>query len=323
MDLVEEVLKGNKRAASRLMTMVENEEEGTEESLRGIYAHTGKAHVVGVLGSTGAGKSTLIYALTKELRKRGKKVGVVAIDPSSPHSGGALLGDRIRMRGLSTDEGIFIRSMGTRGHLGGISGHTDSVVSILDAMGMDLIFIETAGSGQSEVEIENLAHTLILVEVPGLGDDIQAMKAGILEIGDIFVLNKADKEGVDSALAGLNLTIDFEREKEWTPPIVLTVATEEKGVDVLADKVEEHFSYLRKTSKLKEKEEARIRVELERMLESRLLSMLMDKVDDVYEEVVEDVTSRKLDPRTAAKKLIELGFGKTQESVPRGDYSLS
>ncbi len=248
--LVEEFCKkifsGDVRSSARLMRLVDDRVDGYEQYMKHIWANTGNAHVIGITGPPGAGKSTLTDKLIGEYRKLGKSVGVVAIDPTSPYSGGAILGDRIRMAEHSTDEGVFIRSVGTRGHLGGLSVSAIDIVAIMDAMGKDIIIVETVGVGQDEVEIAMVSDTCIVVTLPGMGDDIQAIKAGIFEIADIFVVNKADREGVDRTVRDLQMMLDMVPSKnDWTVQILKTVAVKNDGVAELVSVIDNHNEYVK------------------------------------------------------------------------------
>ncbi len=236
--LAEKVLAGDARAAARLMRDLDDRVPAAIDELRALHPHTGRAFVLGVTGNPGAGKSTVVDGLIERYRKRGKRVGVVAVDPTSPFSGGAILGDRIRMQRHATDDGVFIRSLATRGHLGGLSRSTGDVVAVLDAMGFDVVIIETVGVGQDEVEIVSTAHTAVVVTVPGLGDDIQAIKAGILEIADVLVVNKADRDGADRTVRDLTHMLDL---RGGHPvDIVKTVATTGQGIDELVAAIDRH-----------------------------------------------------------------------------------
>jgi LAO/AO transport system kinase len=247
--LVEGLFKGDKKAVGRLITIVENYPEKVDKVMNLLSPYLGNAHIVGITGSPGCGKSTLIDKLIDAYRKKGRKVGVILIDPSSPYTGGTFFGNRIRMQRHATDNGVFIRSMATRGKLGGLAEATLYAINVLDAYGKDIIFVETTGIGQSEMEIKNIAHTTIVIETPDSGDEIQFLKSGRTEIGDIYVVNKADKGGADYIVDCLQEMLDqtfyFKSEKGWRPPVIKTVATEGKGIEELVDKIEEHRKYLK------------------------------------------------------------------------------
>src|SRR5215217_5090479 len=246
-DQIEKVLKGEPRAIARAITTVENGIDGAVELMKGIFPKTGRALIIGITGSPGAGKSSLVDKLALFYKEKGERIGIICVDPSSPFSGGAILGDRIRMATLGLDKNVFIRSMATRGNLGGLSRATVDAVSILDAAGFDKIIVETVGVGQDEVEIVKAADVSVVVLVPGMGDDIQAIKAGIMEIGDIFVINKADREGVLRTEKELEALLSLAmRPDAWQPPIVKTVATENKGIGDLAEAIERYAEFLRK-----------------------------------------------------------------------------
>ena len=306
MDIVTELLNGSKLAISRAITAVENEYDDAVEIMQKIYPHTGRAYVIGITGPPGAGKSTLTDKLTKEYRSRGKTVGIIAVDPSSPFSGGAILGDRIRMNELTMDEGVFIRSMATRGSLGGMSRKTAEVVKILDAAGKDIVIIETVGVGQSEVDIVKTADTTLVVLVPGLGDDIQAIKAGILEIGDVFAINKADRDGEERLHIEKEMMLDLDQnETEWRPKITRTIASQNQGVVELVDSIEEHAAYMVKTGLIQKRRYARTRNEILTMLDEAIQTYLKKKVaGSRFEALTEEVSQRKNDPYSAVKSIL-------------------
>ena len=309
MELVDEVRKGSVRALAKLITFVENEMPGGVEAMEKIYPLTGNAYIIGITGPPGAGKSTLTDRITKELRRQNCTVGIIAIDPTSPFTGGALLGDRVRMQGVSSDDNVFIRSMATRGSLGGLSRATSDTVKILDAYGKDYIIIETVGVGQDEVDIVRTADVSILVVMPGGGDDIQAIKAGIMEIGDIFVVNKADRDGADRLVTEIKMMLGLGSvEREWTPPIIKTVATEDQGIGALVEKINEHREFLIKSGMLACRRKERIRCEIIKMIEHeiyRYLDSLIGENKDFFEQRLEDIVNKKEDPYLLAKKTVE------------------
>lgn len=308
LEYVDKLLKGDKRTCARLISIVENDEEEAKNIIKNIYKYTGNAHVIGITGPPGGGKSTLTDKLAKELRNRGKTVGIVAIDPTSPFTGGAILGDRIRMQDLATDPGVFIRSMGTRGHLGGLSKATQSAVKILDVYGADYIIIETVGVGQSEIDIVKNADTVVMVMVPGLGDDIQAIKAGIMEIGDIFAINKSDLDGASRTAAEVKAMLDMGPRKDRRPPILQVVANLNKGIDQLLDEIISHMEYLESTGEIKKRREDNIRMEIIKLVEAEILRMVLQesRTNQTLEKITTDVADRKIDPFSACESIIKL-----------------
>ena len=303
MKIVEQVLKGDKRAAGKLISMIEDDDPGATEALAAIYPHTGKAHIVGFTGPPGVGKSSLINRLIREFRVRDRKVGVVAVDPTSPFTGGAVLGDRIRMSDTGTDPGVFIRSMATRGHTGGLGLATFDAVKVLDASGIDLVFVETVGAGQSEIEIASRAHTTVVVQMPQSGDAVQALKAGILEIGDLYVVNKTDLGGADAMSS--NLDFMLEERQWWRPPVIQTSALEGTGIKELADAINKHYRYLKGGAGWRRKESDRARKELYESMRRLLAESFADETEGItLEETVGAIVARKTDARAAAKKLL-------------------
>ncbi|HSH79502.1 MAG TPA: methylmalonyl Co-A mutase-associated GTPase MeaB [Herpetosiphonaceae bacterium] len=314
MGLTERAREGDRRALARVISIVENGGAEARAALAKLYTHTGRARVLGVTGPPGAGKSTLVNAVALELRARGKTVAIVAVDPTSPFTGGAVLGDRIRMQPLGGDQGVFVRSMASRGQLGGIARATADVVKVFDAVGFDVVIVETVGAGQAEVEIAREAHTVIVVEVPGLGDDVQAIKAGILEIADIFVVNKADRDGAGNVARQLKTMLQLGETEQtgWTPPILMAVASRGDGVSETVDAVVAHWNYLETSGTLEERERARVVRELRMILQNTALDLVRGRVPQEQRlKIVEEIRARRLDPYTAAERLLGDALGVT------------
>ena len=307
MDLAEGVLQGDRRSLSRLLTYVENHKQGVEETLRRLYPHAGRAKTIGITGVPGAGKSTLVFTLASEFRRRGVSVGIVAIDPSSPFTRGALLGDRVRMQELTSDSGVFIRSMATRGAMGGLAAGTIDAMMVLDAFGMDVVIVETVGAGQDEVDVVRAAQTVLVVEIPGAGDEVQALKAGILEIADIFVVNKADRDGAEATVANLrqlvNLTPRSRRDR--TIPVMKTVAVKSEGVSELVDAIEKHHQYLIDTGQMERRAAERVRFQLLALAQHHFAERLerASQETGMLDDLVRAVGQKSLDPYAAAEQL--------------------
>jgi LAO/AO transport system kinase len=305
--LVERVVAGDPRAVARAISKVEDGSDDAAKLMKDIFPHTGRGLVVGITGAPGAGKSSLVDKLALLYRGGKERVGIVAVDPSSPFSGGAILGDRIRMQALGLDPGVFIRSMATRGNLGGLARATVDAVSILDAAGYSKVVVETVGVGQDEVEIVKAADVAVVVLVPGMGDDIQAIKAGIMEIGDIFVINKADREGVYSTEKELESLLSLStREDGWQPPIVKTIATENKGIEELAAAIESYRDFHFQTDLGTERRRAIARWRILELLRERLLARTLasDCASDTLDRLAEEVAMRRRDPYSAVEELI-------------------
>jgi len=311
--VVEKVISGDVRAVARLIRDIDDGMPEVREILKRLYPHTGKAYVVGITGAPGVGKSTLVDQMVAHLRGQGKTVGVLAVDPTSPFSGGAILGDRVRMQRHSMDPGVFIRSMATRGHFGGLTQSTRSAIDVLDAMGKDYILVETVGVGQDEVDVVKSAHTTVIVVIPGMGDDIQAIKAGILEAGDIFVINKAEREGADKTLSDLRLMLDMDQKKydeegKWQPPIIKTEAIFDKGVRELLDAIEDHKKYLmeRSGTLLFRRRREKVYEELMDLVKNRLVQEVLSKLTETgeFDRAVDQVVAGKLDPYSACDALV-------------------
>jgi LAO/AO transport system kinase len=337
MILASSVLEGNRLALARLLTQIENGSSEGQAALSELFPNTGQAHLIGVTGAPGTGKSTLVNQLARYYRSQedesgDKRVGIVAVDPSSPFTGGAILGDRVRMRDLAGDPGVFIRSMASRGSLGGLARATAGVVQALDAAGYDLILIETVGAGQAEVDIARLAHTTIVIEAPGLGDDIQAIKAGIMEIADLLVINKADRPGVDATERALRSNLQLAHPVEkifrhhgpqmleqagesgqsdkrvWSPPILRVVATEGTGVQELAQAIQQHRQFLEETGGWQRRERVRLQSELDTILQAALVARWHAKApDQLYQQILGKIVARELSPWQAVQALLNGG----------------
>ena len=305
-DLSSSILNGDLRSIARLITLVENDLPDAIESMKKIHKHTGRAHVIGVTGVMGSGKSSLIFELAYSYRKQGKKVGVIAIDPTSPFSGGAFLGDRVRMMGLSADDGVFIRSMGTHGMLGGLTSAVYDVIEILDAAGMDIILVETVGVGQAEVDIVKIADTTLVVLVPGLGDSIQTIKAGLMEIADIFVVNKADRSGVEQIVAEIESMLDISSKSDREIPIVKTSTKQNQGISELLSEINNHRNYLKKEKRLEEKRRKRYEAELTEIIRKRLMNLIFDesKFKGRVDTLIDQISKKELDPYSAADEIL-------------------
>jgi LAO/AO transport system kinase len=325
------ILSGERMALARLLTGVENESPAARHTLDELFPHTGKAHLIGVTGAPGTGKSSLVNQIALHYRRaevtNPGRVAIVAVDPTSPFTGGAVLGDRVRMRDLAGDPGVFIRSMASRGSLGGLAQATAGMVQVFDAAGFDIILIETVGAGQTEVDIARLAHTTLVVESPGLGDDIQAIKAGILEIADILVINKADLPGVDNAESALRGMLSLARPAEtinhhgqviglpeaessevsqWEPPLLRTIATDGTGVEELLAAIDRHALHLHRTGGWKQRERARLEAELQTLLTETLVADFRARIPaERYTALVDRLVQRKLSPNEAVILLLK------------------
>jgi LAO/AO transport system kinase len=307
--LVEQAREGRPRAVARLISLVEDAHPALREVMAALAPHTGHAHVIGITGSPGVGKSTSTSALVKALRHRDLRVGVLAVDPSSPFSGGALLGDRVRMQDHALDPGVYIRSMASRGHLGGLSWATPQALRVLDAAGCDVILVETVGVGQSEVEIAGLADTTLVLLAPGMGDGIQAAKAGILEVGDVFVVNKADRDGADTTVRDIRHMISLAEARspgDWRPSVVKTVASREEGLDDLVAALDKHREWLERTGTLRERRLRRAADEVEAIA----MVVLRERMGDLrqgtgLDALAADVVDGRTDPYAAADTLVD------------------
>jgi LAO/AO transport system kinase len=314
-DLVEGVLSGDPRAVARAISMVEDGDAGLEELSAGVFPHTGRASTIGLTGSPGVGKSTLAGELVRVARERGMSVAVLAIDPTSPFTGGALLGDRLRMQAHATDPGVFIRSMATRGHLGGMALAAPEAVRILDASGKDLIVVETVGVGQAEVDVAAATDTTLVVVSPGWGDAVQVAKAGILEIADVFVVNKADRDGADTAVRDLQAMIKMGPALSWTPPVVRTAAVSSDGIDELWDAIQSHRAFLTDTGELEVRRRLRLFREVEGLAVERLRLRVADLLAD-DQKLATELAEHRIDPyRGAARLEAQVGEARTGDKA--------
>ena len=311
-NITERLLSGDRRALARMVTLIENESPQARRYLAELHQSAGRAHIIGVTGAPGAGKSTLVTHLVREVRRRDRKIGVVAVDPSSPFSGGAILGDRIRMMELAGDPNVFIRSMASRGSLGGLSASTRDVVRAMDAAGYNPIIIETIGAGQAEVEVMRAAHTVLVVSAPGMGDEVQAIKAGILEIADIFVVSKADKPGADQTVAELAMLLSLDPLRRhhdkskpyWRIPVLKTSAIKDQGITHLVDTIEQHYQYLVESRMLANRMQRQVRSEVESLVIHAVILALKARVTEAeWQQLMEDITTRERDPYSVAIEL--------------------
>ncbi len=305
-ELVKKVIEGDAKAIARFITLVENRDKDALNVIGQIHEYTGNAHIIGITGTMGVGKSTIIGKLAKEFVERGKKVGIIGIDPSSHFSGGALLGDRIRMQDVILNKNVFIRSMGTRGMLGGLTGAIYDVVKILDASGKDVIMVETVGVGQSEIDIVKMADTIVVVTIPTLGDSIQTLKAGITEIADIFVVNKSDMPNADATVMEIQSMIEMNKDGAWKTPVIKTIASDSEGIRKLLNKIEEHRDYLLNSKELEERRRKRYEAEMIEIIKRRLMAFIIDepKLREKMSSLVDKILSKEVDPYTAADEIL-------------------
>ncbi|MCW8914744.1 MAG: methylmalonyl Co-A mutase-associated GTPase MeaB [Magnetovibrio sp.] len=311
--LVHNVLNGKPRAIARAMSLAEGRTADAANLMAELHRHAGRAHIVGLTGVPGAGKSTMVAALTREIRKQGKTVGIIAIDPSSPFSGGAILGDRVRMTGFADDEGVFIRSMATRGALGGLARASLDTVDVLDAAGFDVVLIETVGVGQDEVDIVQAAHTILVVSAPGLGDEVQAIKAGVLEIADIHVVSKADKPDAPRTIQDLTGMLHLGRpgkgDKKWTIPVIPTSAETGKGMQELSEKISEHYVHLEESGEMEVRKRQILEMRIIKTAEDMLRERLLNERDGKLQRLLDQAYQRNMDVRSAAKNLLSAVTG--------------
>ena len=305
-DIVDNIISGDARSIARLITLVENNSDDAIQYMKKLHKYSGNAQIIGITGVMGSGKSSLIYEIAHEYRKHNKKIGIIAIDPTSPFSGGAVLGDRIRMMELATDDNVFIRSMGTHGMLGGITCSVYDVVRILDAAGMDIILIETVGVGQDQVDIVKIADTTIVVLVPGLGDSIQTIKAGLMEIADIFVVNKADKKEAEQVVAEIESMLDISSKSDRNITIIKTSTKEKQGISDLVDEIENHKDYLIKSKKYNTQKKKRYQAELTELIRKKLICYVFDEsnLENKMDILIDQISNKKIDPYTATEEIL-------------------
>lgn len=306
MEIVDRLRKGDRRAVARLITIIENQSNEALPAIKLLHKYTGNAYVIGITGPPGAGKSTIVNRLALNLSEKGKKIGIIAVDPTSPFTGGALLGDRIRMQELATNKNVFIRSMSTRGKSGGLSRATNDAIKVLDAYGSDIIFVETVGAGQSEIEIVKLAYTTIVIEVPGLGDDIQAAKAGIMEIGDIFVVNKADRPNAEQTVIELEMMLSLNtEEKDWNPVVLKTIAQQNIGILELIETIENHKKCLIENNLINKKRKIMYKNELIEIIKSKILESALKGKEKDLNALTSKIANKEIDPYTAAEEILK------------------
>lgn len=306
-ELVSKLLDGNRRAAGRIISLIENDDPALETIMRAIYPHTGHAYMVGITGPPGAGKSTVVDELIRVVREHDRRIAVLAVDPNSPFTGGAILGDRIRMMRHAVDRGVFIRSMGARGHLGGLARAARNTVMVLDAMGPDIVLLETVGVGQSELEVAQAADTTVVVIPPGQGDGVQAIKAGIMEIADIFVVNKADHAQADKTVADIRDVLRMElKHRAWTPPIVKTVATHNQGIEDLWMRIQQHKQYLRDSGEMDQRRRERLEREVVAIAERRVREQVLEPRTETpeFRSMLDQVAAREMDPYEVADQIM-------------------